>query len=290
MKNSDITDPEFRAAVEAIDCGDIVALQHLLETNPELVTKRLDVPTQGYFAYPYLLWFVADNPIRHEKLPSNIVDVTRTILRALQINFDNSHQDQIDYTLGLVSTGLIPRECKAQIPLMKLLIEEGAQVKGSVLGPIAQQNFEAAEFLLDQGAEYNFATAVALGRIKNVKKRMKNATAAELYLALVVAAFFGKVDMISLLVEAGANVNGHDAQKDFEGFHAHGTALHQAVSSGSLECVQLLVNAGASLEATDRIYHHTPLGWAAYMRSEERDATKGENYKEIENYLRSRQN
>ena len=70
MKNSDITDSLFREAVDAIDSGNISVLQQLLETNPQLVTKRLDTPTEnGYFKNPYLLWFVADNPIRHEKLP-----------------------------------------------------------------------------------------------------------------------------------------------------------------------------------------------------------------------------
>lgn len=77
MKNSGINNPSFREAVEAIDNGNMTALQQLLETNPELVTRPLSTPSEdGYFKNPYLLWFVADNPIRHERLPSNIVEVT----------------------------------------------------------------------------------------------------------------------------------------------------------------------------------------------------------------------
>jgi peptide-methionine (S)-S-oxide reductase len=86
MKNSDITDPLFRDAVEAIDSGNISLLQHLLETNPQLVTKRLDTPTEGYFKHPYLLWFVADNPIRHEKLPANIVEITSLLIKFVRQN------------------------------------------------------------------------------------------------------------------------------------------------------------------------------------------------------------
>ena len=82
---------------------------------------------------------------------SNIVEVTRTIIDALQKNRDDNYQYQLDYTLGLVCTGRIPKECKVQIPLMELLINEGASVKGGVLGPIGQHNFEAAKFLLDKG-------------------------------------------------------------------------------------------------------------------------------------------
>src|SRR6478735_6055117 len=103
MKNSDIQDPLFRKAVEAIDTGNISLLRQLLEANSELITKRLDTPNEeGYFKNPYLLWFVADNPIRHEKLPPNIVEVTQTILEALQHNRGDNYQYQVDYALGLV--------------------------------------------------------------------------------------------------------------------------------------------------------------------------------------------
>src|SRR4030095_14993468 len=133
MKNFDISDTLFREAIEAIDAGNIASLQKLLETNTVLVTKRLDTPDEeGYFKNPYLLWFVADNPIRHEKLPSNIVEVTQTILEALQRNPGDNYQHQVDYALGLVCTGRIPKECGVQIPLMELLISKGARVKGSV--------------------------------------------------------------------------------------------------------------------------------------------------------------
>ncbi len=37
MNNADITDPQFRQAVEAIDSGDINVLENLLTTNPGLV-------------------------------------------------------------------------------------------------------------------------------------------------------------------------------------------------------------------------------------------------------------
>ena len=84
MDSSDIKDPLFREAVEAIDNGNISSLQSLLKRNPELISKRLDNPTDGYFAHPYLMWFVAENPIRHEKLPANIIDVTRVLFKPLK--------------------------------------------------------------------------------------------------------------------------------------------------------------------------------------------------------------
>jgi hypothetical protein len=64
VKNSDITHPLFREAVEMIDAGNLTALEQLLTRHPQLASERLDVPSEGYFKKPYLLWFVADNPIR----------------------------------------------------------------------------------------------------------------------------------------------------------------------------------------------------------------------------------
>jgi len=289
MKNEEISDPIFRAAVEAIDGGDLISLRRLLEDKPSLVTKRLDRPAKGYFAEPYLLWFVADNPIRHDKLPANIVEVATVILDKLQPLGYEHYQHIINYTLGLVVTGRIPKECKMQIPLMELLVDRGAQIKGKVLGPIGQHNFEAAEWLLAKGSEYDLATAVGLGRLEDVKRLVGDSTPSELYVALVVAGFFGKEDMIRLLLDAGADPNGSGRKEDFAGFHSHASALHQAVYSGSLESVRLLVQAGARLDATDKAYSGTPLGWAKYMPTEVQDAEQVKRWKEIEEYLAARE-
>jgi len=71
------------------------------------------------------------------------------------------------------------------------------------------------------------------------------------------------------------------------GFHSHGTALHQAVSSGSLAAVKVLVEAGANTGKKDKVYDGTPLDWAEYMMNE---PGTGEEVKErfgrIVDYLR----
>ena len=291
MKNSDITNPLFHQAVEAIDAGDITALQQLLETNSELVTKPLETLNEkGYFANPYLLWFIANNPIRYEKMPSNILEGTQPILDVLHKNRNENIQHIIDYTLGLVCTGRISNVCGVQIPLMEVLIKNGAQVKGSVLGSIGQHNFEAAKFLLDKGCDYDVGTAVGLNRLGDAKKLIQHATDSELYVALVVASFFGNADMISLLLKAGADVNGSGTKRDFGGFHSHASALHQAVYSGSLESVKLLVDAGANLNATEKGYNGTPLGWAMYMQTAETSTDEAKKkYAAIEDFLNTNQ-
>ncbi len=69
MKNTDIGDTLFLQAVEAIDSGDIVKLGDLIARYPYLVKESLSTTEEGYFKDPYLLWFVADNPIRIDEMP-----------------------------------------------------------------------------------------------------------------------------------------------------------------------------------------------------------------------------
>src|SRR5664279_4320315 len=109
MKNSEIKDPLFREAIEAIDSGNTIQLERLLAENPRLVYSRLSLPSGDYFQHPYLLWFIADNPIRIDKLPGNIIDLTRLLIRVVKQEATDSVQEQLDYTLGLVATGRIPK-------------------------------------------------------------------------------------------------------------------------------------------------------------------------------------
>jgi peptide-methionine (S)-S-oxide reductase len=98
------------------------------------------------------------------------------------------------------------------------------------------------------------------------------------------AAFYGKSEMISYLIHLGVDVNAYIERSS--GFHSHATALHQAVYSGSLDSVKILVDAGADLNAKDRMYDGTPLGWAQYMQTVETNETKNKEYAEIETFLK----
>ena len=100
VENSSITDPLFREAVEAINAGNLPALRNLLEANPPLVSRRLDYPTEGYFKNPFLLWFIANNPIRQEETPKNIYEITKLLIQFVRRHSSDNFQEQIDYTLG----------------------------------------------------------------------------------------------------------------------------------------------------------------------------------------------
>ena len=282
MNNSEITDPLFRNAVEAIDSGNISLLKKLLQDDPQLVSKRLDVPTEGYFQHPYLLWFVADNPIRHERLPANIKEITRLLIDAVRQNANRTFQEQIDYTLGLVATGRIPKESGVQIELIDLLIDAGAR-PGSGNGALAHGNPEAAQRLIERGGELTLTTAIGLDRKEDVARLLKKATGEEKQVALIAAAYLGKPAMIQYMIDSGVDVNTYIDHSS--GFHSHATALHQAVYSGSLDSVKILIEAGADLNLEDRIYHGSPLDWSQYLQKEEKNEGLKEKYWQIEKFL-----
>jgi peptide-methionine (S)-S-oxide reductase len=200
-------------------------------------------------------------------------------------NAPDSFQQQIDYTLGLVATGRVPRESGIQNEWIDLLIDNGATPENGI-GALAHGNIEAARRLINRGGKLTLATAVGLDMQDEIPHLAKEATKSDLQLALMMAAFYGKSKMISFLVSLGADINAYLGRTS--GFHSHASALHQAVFSGSLESVKILVDAGADLNAKDRIYDGTPLDWAIYMQKEESDEIKKKEYKEIERYLRNK--
>ena len=122
MNDPNSLDTLFRDAVSAIDAGDVTALERLLAAHPRLVRERLDVPgawlrdkvggaLDGFFRQPYLLWFVAEDPVLHGRLPPNIAAVARAIIQAARREGVESLQEQLDYALRLVAWSGIAREC-----------------------------------------------------------------------------------------------------------------------------------------------------------------------------------
>ncbi len=253
-----IRDPLFAQAVAAIDRGDIAALDTLVTNAPNLVSRRLDNGETSYFANPYLLWFVAENPIRNRKLPANIVEVARSIAgHAKQLKVD-SLQGQLDYTLGLVATGCVPRECGVQRSLMKALADLGAHPEG-VAFSLANREIDAANYLLELGAPISLTAAACLGHWDEANRLAPTSDLQDKADALITAAYLGDVDAISFLLATGADPNLKSRR-----IHTHSTPLHQAAQSGALHAVMALVAAGASPEARDTIWNGTPLDWAKH--------------------------
>ena len=262
-----IEDPVFRRGVELIDAGDVEGLRAYLKDHPMLARQHVQFEGTNYFHNPGFVEFVAGNPVRHATLPKNIVDVARVILD------EGVDPAALDETLALVATGSVPRECGQQIPLIDLLCDYGADVDGAIRIAAVLYELDAVRALLRRGARMTMAVAAALGRIDDVRKMLPKASAEHRHLAFALAAQYGYVEIVSLLLDAGEDPDRFNPV----GGHSHATALHQAAGNGVLGVVKLLVERGARTDIKDILFGGTPLGWAKY-----------EGRRDVEAYLREK--
>jgi hypothetical protein len=287
-------DAHFRDAVSAIDSGDAATLERLIVENPALVRVRLDAPgtwlrdvvgkaLDGFFKRPYLLWFVAEDPVRRGRLPANIAAMARTIIDAARAEGASNLQEQLDYALTLVSWSWIARQCDVQIQLIDVLIDAGANPDGNPNNALVNGNVAAAEHLVERGATLTLATALYLGRWDDVDRLVATASKQEKQFAFVLSALNGRTEALRRMIKAGADMNAPSAD-----LYSHGTPLHHAVGSGSLDAVKVLVEAGANATTKDKAWGGTPLGWADHYINEMKSGGATKEYAAIAKYLRER--
>jgi len=257
-----IEDPEFRRAVELLDAGDAAGLREHLKQHPHLARERLVFEGGNYFQHPTLLEFVAENPVRHGKLPKNIVEIGKVVIEA------GVEQSTLNEALMLVATGSIPRECRVQIPLIDLFCDRGADPNSAVRATALHGEMEALNALIGRGAWIDLPIAAALGRIADFQQLLPSAGSDDRHLALALASQFGHVEIVRLLLDAGEDPNRYNPV----GGHSHTTPLHQAAGAGYDKLVRLLVERGARLDLRDVIWNGTPADWAKHGGKTELEA------------------
>ena len=273
-----IVDSVFRRAVDLIDADDEAGLRAHLKQYPSLVRQHVVFEGMNYFHNPSLLQFIAENPIRHNRMPENIVDLTEAILEA------GVEPGEIEVTLALVATGSVAYDCGKQAPLINLLCDWGADPTTAIHAAILHAGAAAVQVLIQRGAEVDLAVA-ALGSAENFRRMLPAASAEERHLALAVAAQYCRVEIVRILLDAGEDPNRYNP----DGGHSHCTPLHQAALAGHAEVVKLLVERGARADIRDVLWKGTPADWAhhggrtdleAYLRALEE---KMEKEKEAKN-------
>jgi uncharacterized protein len=157
-----------------------------------------------------------------------------------------------------------------------------------LMNAVRYSNEDVIQFLIDTGADVNApsslfplqenVTPLMEARTPNVTKLLLGAGAnvhamdSNNNTPLIFAAADGNLEIIKLLVEAGANVNTTGSKyvdewfEDRRSTHAGGpfylgTVLNAAIESGSLEAVDYLIQSGASLQGLNT-NNYTPLEWA----------------------------
>jgi ankyrin repeat protein len=193
---------------------------------------------------------------------------------------------------------------RGHLSMVKLLIERGAPLEAthrSGATPLAmalqglieqsewtpnEYSIEIATALLNAGArletvKLTLAAAVCLERPADVERLLAEASAKDRHIALEAAAFHGKTRAIRMLIDLGVDINAYNIAVQYDA-----TPLHNAVSSGSLEAVRMLAQAGAKIDAKDTAWQATPLTWAEHYLREAKGGRPAKQYAEIVAYLR----
>jgi Ankyrin repeats (3 copies) len=263
-----IEDVRFQRAVELVDAGDAGSLRAHLKQYPKLVHEHVLFEGGNYFRNPTLLEFIAENPIRHGRLPDNIVEVATVIIEA------GADQTALNKTLGLVATGMVPRQCRVQVSLTELLCARGADPNGALHGAAVHGELEAVEALLRCGGKVDLPIAAALGRTDDARRLLLSADSEDRHLALTLSAMFGRVEIVRMLLDQGDDPDRYNPI----GAHSHSTPLHQAALAGHDDVVRLLVEREARLDIRDILWQGTPADWARHGGKTE-----------VEHYLRQKE-
>jgi ankyrin repeat protein len=219
-----------------------------------------------------LLHYLAANGVEdaRQRTPASAVEVAELLLEAgADADALADMYDERCTTLSLLVSSSPPAEAGLQAALAETLLDHGAALVGpgsgrtSALRTALVFGFpDTAEVLARRGAPVDdLVSAAGLGRLEDAAEKLGGADALTRHAALALAAQLGRTEVVRLLLDAGEDPDRYNP----DGFHAHATPLHQAVSADHPATVRLLVERGARLDLPDRIYEGTPLDWATHL-------------------------
>jgi Ankyrin repeats (3 copies) len=258
----------FEAAADAIIGGDIHALSSLLKRYPGLVEMR---STRKHRAT--LLHYVTANGVEdsRQKTPTNIVEITRMLLRA-----GSSVNAVCDAyggatVLELAGSSIHPEQAGSQKELLQLLIDGGANAEwqsetgkhhSAITACLSNGRRDAAEYLAARGKDLNLEDAAGTGRLDVVKSFFAEdrslgpaASMEQLQRGFLWASEYGHREVVEFLLDHGADIDDQAGTRE--------TCLHWAVIGADLPTIELLLKRGARLEGLNG-YGGTALGQALW--------------------------
>jgi ankyrin repeat protein len=271
----------FEAAADAIVGGDIDRLVDLLDADPALIEQRSDRAHRST-----LLHYVAANGVEdfRQATPPNIVAIARRLLDAgADVNAQSEAYGGGATALGLAATSLHPQRAGVQIALLDELLARGAWIERpgvagnghhAVLGCLANGQPEAAAHLASRGASLDLVSAAGVGRLDVVEAALQGEPdRAAIQNAFMYACGYGHLAVAERLLQAGAEAAVGDRTGE--------TPLHWASGSHHPAVVALLLSRGAPVDARDTTWEATPLEWALYSHTTERDASRWARAREV---------
>ena len=277
----------FEAAVEAIVAGDARTLKALLRKHPELGRAR---STREHRST--LLHYVSANGVEdfRQKTPPNIVEITRILLDAgADVNAESQAYGGGCTAIGLAATSIHPEAAGVQIALLETLMDRGAYIEkpgvagnrhSAVVGCLANGQPEAAGFFAERGAPLDLEAAAGIGRLDVVRtffddrgKLTSGATREQLESGFRYASGYGHPEVVRFLLEKGVDPGARDDGDQ--------TPLHWTTYGPHLEIARMLIAAGAPRDVRDAMWHATPLDWARYALSREKDPARRGRFEEL---------
>jgi len=274
-----VQDPEssvraFELATEAVIRGDLETLDRMLTADPSLVharSTRITCHDPAVHTATLLHYLAANGVEGYRQLsPPNAVAIARRLVEAgADPNALAGMYGGRCATLPMLVSSTPPAEAGVQVPLVHALVDAGAEIDGvgegawrsPVLTALVFGFVDAARALVARGARVDSVViAAGLGDPSATARLLPAASAEERHAALAVAAQLGSEETVALLLAAGEDPSRFNP----DGFHSHGTPLHQAALNGHLGVVRLLVEGGARLDLEDQLWRGTPLGWAEH--------------------------
>jgi hypothetical protein len=260
LDRTQIADPSFRAAVAAVQRGDVARLAALLDAEPRLLHDRIQDPAAyrasnrcDYFLDPKLFWFIANNPHRIDHLPANIVAVARTMLER------GVERADLDAALALVMTSQSAREDGHQRALTELLLDAGATpLPDVILVTAGQRQTEILRLLLARGVPMSPVIAATLGEVDALRTLLGGADHDTVQAAFAAAVLNRQLEATRLALDAGADVDA------FLPIHPHSTALHQAADNDDLPMLRLVLAHGARTDILDTMWGGNARDWAEH--------------------------
>ncbi|WP_158301725.1 ankyrin repeat domain-containing protein [Paenibacillus mesophilus] len=254
--------------------GDSEHMAALLREDPSLVNRKNSVDKR---------------PLSYAARQGHTAAVKLLLAHGADPNMDERGAARGSALWGAVMDGHM--EC------VKLLLEQGADPNGSVeagaspLGLAIKKGYhEMVSLLYSYGASMTLDLACWTGRIDLAAEIIKGSPSSVNeggdYGPLCMAAGYGHMDIVKMLIRSGADLNAPWYANNYIGYAVDTgmdmvsylldsgadpnnanwlgvTYLHKAAWLGNVPFARLLLKYGADLHAVEAEYDSTPLGWAA---------------------------